>query len=215
MLTSDRDLLIIDPSLLRSISWLGQRLSTGVCSVTATTLTASTQDTSFIAANISPGHIITIDDISYEIIARTSATTLTISRIRAEYTGSPLPLGTLTDRPYSIHTFAPQIAAAESEILASLGLTPSSSSPPADTLTELHITNPRSLIRPISLLTLRHLADAASLTLPSSASIARAATIYMLLFERAARFISAQLDTNADGLPDTTRSPSQFHLTRA
>jgi hypothetical protein len=214
MLTSDRDLLAIDPALLRSIAWLGQRLSTGVCSVNSTTLTASTSDTDFVAANIQPGHILTIDDVSYEVIARISSTTLTVSRIRSQSTGASLPLGTLTDRPYAIYTFAPQRSAAESEVLSSLGLTPSSSSPPAGTLTETHITNPLHLVRPIALLTLRHLADAASLTLPSTASVARAATIYMLLFERAARFISAHIDTNNDGLPDLTRSPSRFHLSR-
>lgn len=214
MLTTDRDLLVIDPALLRTISWLGQRLSTGVCSISATTLTASSQDTDFVAANIQPGHILTFDDLSCEVVARTSATTLTISRVRAQPTDAPLPLGTHTDRAYAIYSFAPQRAAAEAEILASLGLTPSATSPPPGTLTEAHITNPRNIIRPIALLTLRHLADAASLTLPSTASIARAATTYMLLFERAARFIFAHLDTNADGLPDLTRTPSKHHLVR-
>lgn len=214
MLTSDRDLLTIDPSLLRSVAWLGQRLSSGTCSVSSTTLTASAQDVDFAAAGIGPGHIITIDDVSYEIAARLSSTTLTISRLRAQATDNPRPVGAMTDRPYTIHTFTPQIAAAEAEILASLGLTPSANSPPGGALTELHITNPRNLIRPIALLTLRHLADTASITIPAPPTVSRASTVYMLLYERAARFISADVDTDGDGVADVTRSPSRCHLVR-
>ncbi len=214
MLTSDRDLLSIDPSLLRSVVWLGQRLSSGTCSVSSTTLTASAQDVDFAAAQVAGGHIVTIDEVSYEVVARVSATVLTISRVRAQVTDTPRPVGAMTDRPFAIYTFMPQIAAAEAEILASLSLVPSASAPPSGALTELHVTNPRNLVRPIALLTLRHLADTASITVPAPPTVARASTVYMLLYERAARLIYADIDTDGDGIANERRSPSRFQVVR-
>ncbi|MFG0260543.1 MAG: hypothetical protein ACF8LK_09355 [Phycisphaerales bacterium JB041] len=47
MFATDRDLLVLEPSLVRDIGWVGQRLARGSGDIAGTTLTMTVQDVGF------------------------------------------------------------------------------------------------------------------------------------------------------------------------
>ncbi len=144
MFATDRDLLAIEPNVFRDAGVAGQRLLKGACDIGGTTLTLTAQDVDFAAADIGPGHVALVDGTPYEVIARLTSTTATISRIRAGAADPVQPPSPATGKPVEIWTFAPQIAAAHRLLLRMLGIDPED--PPAPfQVTEQNITNPASL----------------------------------------------------------------------
>ena len=213
MFSTDRDLLSLEPSLFRDGGVISQRLCTGTCTIAGTTLTANSADVEFDDAAISEGHIVVVDGASYEVIERLSATTLTISRLRASSADDPIPPTAVTAKPFSIHTFTPQIAIVHRQLLAMLDLEPSGST---RGLTEDAIVNPYDLTHLEALGALQLIC---AQLIPSDARWGANAFdrfhIYRERFANERHHAAAYLDTDNDSLPDTIRRFNTVHLVRA
>ncbi|MFN0011802.1 MAG: hypothetical protein ACKVS8_09190 [Phycisphaerales bacterium] len=213
MFAADRDLLVLEPNLFRDVSWLGQRLFTGLCTISGTTLTASGVD--FAALGVDAGHVVLVDGASLEVVARVNATTLTVSRPRAGLDDAAIaPLAGIA-RPLSITTFAPQLGIVHRQVLAMLGLLEAASEVEPEVLTESAVMNPRDL-RLLEALGTLHLVFAA---LGGAGAVAGSpesgrAEMYRQRFAAERGRVSARIDTDGDGLADATRRPSVMMLVR-
>ncbi len=219
MFATDRDLLAIEPNVFRDAGVAGQRLLKGACDIGGTTLTLTAQDVDFAAADIGPGHVALVDGTPYEVIARLTSTTATISRIRAGAADPVQPPSPATGKPVEIWTFAPQIAAAHRLLLRMLGIDPED--PPAPfQVTEQNITNPASLA-PIEALGALYAAYGCTmLSVPGGSGgwahpVWSRAQMYRERFEAQRQLAAARIDTNGDGLPDATRRLNTIILTRS
>lgn len=212
MFCTDRDLLALEPNLFRDGGWVAQRLVYGTAAIAGTTLTVSSPDVEFDDAGIGEGHIALVDGTPYEVIERLSATTLTVSRLRASTSDDPIPPTPVSSKPLTIHTFNPQIAIVHRQLLAMLGLGASGS---GEDLTENEVTNPGDLTH-LEALGALHLVFAV-LAGPGGGNWADRGFSRMHLYQE--RFAAersralAYLDTDGDGLPDAARRFNAF-LTR-
>jgi len=222
MFAEDRDLLTLDPNLFRDVAWSGQRLVSGIGSISGTTLTLTSHDVTLEAAAITAGHIALIDNIPYEVIERLSPTTATISRVRPGPDDPVIPPTPATAKPVAIHTFAPQIAAAHTQILKLLGIDPAliDAGPNAGQVKESDITNPDSFRAVEAMAALYHIYCIAAA--PGSADLAGSlahtwinrARIWQDRYTDAIRTAAAQIDLDGDGQPDATRRPGLTQLIR-
>jgi hypothetical protein len=216
-LATDRDLLIFEPDLFRDAAFIGQRLVSATGAISGTTLTISAHDVDLVAAGVTAGHVALVDGAPYEVIERLSATTATISRLRGAKTDPAIPPSPVTGKPTTIHTFAPQIAMIEHQVLRMLGiepsLTPEALGDPA-AVTAASIKNPEALNRAVSLGTL-HLvfAAAAAVSPPDSPHWVRA-DLYRGRYENERQHAAAMIDTDGDGIPDATRRLNAMQLIR-
>jgi len=210
---TDRDLLILEPNLFRDVGWAGQRLVAGIGDVAGSTLTLTSYDVDLEDGAIDEGHVVTVGAVAYEVVARLSATTATISRLRVSDQDPVQAPAPVTGGPIEIHTFAPQIAMVHAQVLRLLGIEPDETDP--DAIGETDITNPAALKRVEALGTL-HLvfASAAALSEPGSAPWARA-DMYRDRFAAERRRASARIDLDGDGVADATRRLNLVQLVRA
>ena len=219
MFATDRDLLILEPNLFRDAGVAGQRLVKGTCDISGTTLTLTAQDVNLAAANIGPGHVALVDGTPYEVLARLSSTTATISRIRPSSADPAQPPSPVTGKTVEFWTFAPQIAVAHGLLLRMLGIDPED--PPApNQVTEGSITNPASLSHIEALGAIYQAYAAATLTAPAgpagwSHPIWSRAQMFRERFESARQLAAARIDTDGDGIPDATRRFNTLILARA
>lgn len=213
MFAADRDLLVLEPNLFRDVSWLGQRLFTGTCTISGTTLTASGVD--FAALGVDAGHVVLVDGASLEVVARLSATTLTVSRPRAGLDDAAIAPIAGAARPLSIATFGPQIGIVHRQVLAMLGLLEAASAAEPRALTGAAVMNPRDL-RLLEALGTLHLVFAAlggagaAVNAPESGR----AEMYRGRFAAERGRVAARIDTDGDGFADATRRPSVMLLVR-
>lgn len=119
---TDRDLLVLEPNLFRDIGWVGQRLTRGAGSVSGTTLTIAAPEVAFDAAGVGVGNVAVIAGVSYEVIARLSATQATLSRLRASTDDAVIPPTAAASVECVIHTFEPQLRMAHRQILRMAGV---------------------------------------------------------------------------------------------
>ena len=219
MFATDRDLLAIEPNLFRDAGIAGQRLLKGLCDISGTTLSLTAQDVDLAAANIGPGHIALVDGTPYEVLARLTPTTATISRLRASTTDPAQPPSPATAKPIEVWTFAPQIARAHDQVLRLLGIEPSDAPAPG-IITEAAITNPRSLADVVVFGTISDIYWATTRTLDSGRggwahTIWSRAQMFRERFEGARQIAAARIDTDGDVQPDATRRLNTLILTRA
>jgi hypothetical protein len=219
MFSSDRDLLILEPNLFRDVGFAGQRLVKGTGTVSGGVLTLTAQDNDFAAAGVAAGHVALVDGTPYEVLERLSATTVSLSRLRADPAGPALPPSPITDKPAEVVTFAPQIAASHRIILRLLGIEPDDPPMPG-LITESHITNPGALRLAECLHALSGVFYAACTGYtggPGGAafSIWQRAQMYRERFEAERQTAAARIDTDNDGLPDATRRLNVIQLVRA
>jgi hypothetical protein len=212
MFATDRDLLALEPSLFKDIAWAGQRLISCLGSSSGNTLTITPAEADFATASIGPGHVVTVNDITYEVVEVLTGTTATISRLRADPEGPVLPPEAAAGKPVQLSTFAPQLQTVHDQLLRLLDIEPSD---PDASPAEADITNPRALT-PIAAVTTLHLiyAAAAALAIPGSTLWHRVTYYRHRITEERPR-IAALIDLNGDGLPDATRRLSTFALLRA
>lgn len=207
MFASDRDLLIFEPNLFRDVGWLGQRLLKGTGSISGTTLTISAFDVGFDAAGIAAGHIVTVDGVAYEVLARLSASQATISRLRAMADDPALPPSAVTGKETFIVSFAPQLAQVHGQVIRMLGIEPQDPVLPGvpGTPTEASITNPEALRTVEALGALFLIYAAASALAGSAGDSSERAEWYRRRFMQERERIAVRLDVDGDGLPDATR----------
>ena len=219
MFATDRALLLIEPNLFRDAGVAGQRLLKGTCDISGTTLTLTAQDVDLAAANIGPGHVALVDGTPYEVLARLTSTTATISRPRASTADPAQPPSPATSKPVEVWTFAPQIAITHGMLLRMLGIEPSDPSSPRQ-VTEASITNPASLVTIEALGAICMVYNAATLSATPgqdgwASPIWARAQIFRERFAAARQLAVARIDTDGDGLPDATRRLNTLILTRA
>lgn len=219
MFSTDRDLLILEPNLFRDAGFAGQHLVTGTGDIAAGVLTLTAQDNDFAAESIDAGHIAVVDGTPYEVLARLSSTTVSLSRLRPSPDDAALPPSPVTGKPVRITTFAPQLAQSHRIILRMLGIEPDDPPIPGR-ITESNITNPGALRLAESLHALSGIFFAAAAGYPGGVtgaafSIWQRAQMYRDRFESERQSAAAHIDTDGDGVPDATRRLNVIQLIRA
>ncbi len=210
---ADRDLLALEPSLFRDVSFLAQQLFRGQVSITSGVMSVASGTLD--APPIAPGHIVVVDDRPLEVIARPTSTSATLSLLRADREAALLLPPDVATKPAIVTTFAPQIALIHAQLLRLLGLhIPATSEPIPDLPTESDLTNPEELRLCEALGTLHLIHAAASALTGPDALSGRRAEMYRLRFNAERRRVRALIDTNHDGHPDATRTLSILHLVR-
>lgn len=214
MFSSDRDLLTLEPTLFRDVSWLAQTLALGTGSLAAGTLTLD--DPLLAGTGIAPGHIVMVDRIPLEVLAVTDDSTLTVSLLRPDPAGPQIVPVNRAGSAVSIITFAPQRALTHRQLLAMLGITPDGATPTSiEAVTESQILNPQDLTLVESLGALHLIYSAAAAALSDDSPQATRARMYQQRFAQERWRARAEIDLNNDSLADATRTLNISHLLRA
>lgn len=217
MFATDIDLLTIEPNLFADLGWNGQRLISAVGTLSGTTLTIAGVDLA--AAGVEAGCVVMMSGVPLEVIARTSATTLTISLIRWARTGPAIPPVGLTSGNCEVRTFRPQIAIVHRTVLRLLGVsegTPGPSTIGADgpPLGESAITNGGDFATWEALLALHDVYASAGAAAPGASALSVKADQFRRRAGAERTRQAALIDTNSDGLADATRRPMVIPLLR-
>lgn len=129
MLINDVDIAKVDAEVYSSSAFDGQKRCGGTNGIVAgTQFTASGVD--FNASQVEAGGVIALSsadgsiDGAFEIVSVIDSTHLTISQIRNDPVDAAIPVGSASGLTWSIKTLGPQIAAAETQLSARLGLKP-------------------------------------------------------------------------------------------
>ena len=201
MFASDRDLLTLEPNLLRDVGWAGQRLVRGTGGAAGTTLAMSSQDVGFDAAGVGAGNVVLVDGTAYEVIERTTPASLVISR---------LPASPASGVPVEVMTFRPQIALVHAQTLRMLGIDPESADAPG----EASVTNPWAMRLLVSLGALHLVYAAASALAPAGSPLRERAEMYRERFAAERQRVAARIDTDGDGQPNAVRRLNVLMLER-
>ncbi len=212
MFASDRTLLALEPMLFRDVLFLSQRLTAGICSTSESTLTASMLNPDFLVAGIRPSHIITIEEVSFEIAEVSGSDTLKISRLRERDDGELIPPPTLSGRPFSIHTFGPQLALAHAQVLNMLSLAPAGTTSPL--VSEDALLNKADFATFEAHLALKHLLTSAGTLSRDTPALAALRSSLDAAIRTAHQTLIAHIDLNGDGAPDSQRRLNIQYLTR-
>jgi hypothetical protein len=118
---TDRDILAVEPSLFSDDCFSSQVLCGGANGIVAgTQFTASGVD--FNASGVVAGGVINLSaadgsiDGGFEVVSVIDSSHLTISILRCDPAGSPIPVGSSSGLTWSVKTFAPQISIAETQL---------------------------------------------------------------------------------------------------
>ena len=214
MFATDRDLLALEPNLFRDVGWHSQLIVSGTGSISGTTLTLTSGAVNFADAGVEAGHVVQVDGVAYEVLARTGSTTLTISRLREGPDAPAIPPSPVTGKPVSVQTFRPQIGTMHRGILRLLGI--EADMPEPGEPTEANITNPGALRHFEALGTLASVYHGA---MPSEATWSdhnfNRSQIYLQRCADERQRAVARLDLDGDGLPDATRRLNVIQFVRA
>lgn len=211
MPTLDRDLLLLEPSLFRDLGWVGQRLCRSSATIAGTTITLSSPDVGLDAAGVTTGHVVSFEGVGYEVVARLSATTATISRARGEPDDPvipPAPWAVASTAEFT--TFGPQIAIVHGQLLRMLGIDPGDAGAPP----ESSITNPRALTLAETLGALHLVYAAAAAPQRRDGPLHERAEMYRRRFAQERLRAVIRLDLDGDGVADATRRLSIAQLWR-
>lgn len=192
--------------------WLGQRLVRGVGSVSGTTLTMTSQDQGFDSAGIGAGNVVVIDGVALEVISRTSAAVLEVSRLRPGVGDAPIGAGTITNKVVEVSTFSPQLAIVHGQVLRMLGLRASGEI--GDGPSETDVLNPAQLALAEALGAVHLVYAAAAATGGTAADLASRAALYRERFAGERQRATALIDLDADGEADATRRMNVIQFAR-
>lgn len=214
MFTTDRDLLTLEPTLFRDISWLAQTLALGTGSLAAGTLML---DAPLLAGTgVSAGHVVMVDRVPLEVLSVSGGDTLTLSLLRPDPTGPQIVPIDRASANVSIITFAPQRALTHRQLCAMLGIIPTGTPPTTiDAVAESQIINPRGLTLVESLGALHLIYSSAAAALSDDSPQAQRARMYQQRFAQERWRTRAEIDLDNDGLADATRTLNISHLLRA
>jgi hypothetical protein len=220
---ADRDLLVLEPNLFRDVGWVGQRLSRGTGTVAGTpptTLTIASPEVALDTAGVGgvgAGHVVVVAGVSYEVVARLSATQLTISRLRESMGAANIPATPITAVECSIVTFAPQIAMAHAEIVRLAGLEFSGTAAAAEAAganDEAKVVKEPGVVRLEALGALAIIWAAASGLLGASSPGHQRAEWYRERFVRERERVGIRVDLNGDGIAEEVRGLSAGRMRR-
>jgi hypothetical protein len=202
----DRDLLAIEPSLLRDVAWTGQTVFSGTASISAFG-SAVLSWAPAASVSILPGMVLVARRTAMEITSAPSATQLGVSLLRASGGEGALVPRADADAPATIVTFRPQIALAHRQLLEMLGLGAGDAWGA--------VINPESLIDLEALLALKIIYGAAWAGTSDDGPAARRAEMYRQRFEQARGRALAMIDTDGDGVADCARRFNTVRLWRS
>jgi len=211
---SDRDLLILEPRLFHDIAWSAQRLidvTNASINAAGTMLTIPGVDLAALA--VAEGFVALVAGTPLEVLERTSATTLTVSRLRAAPAESPIPAAPGSNLKATIATFRPQVSLVHDQLLRTIGIEPGEPSAPGSPA-ETDITNPRSLILAESLGALHLVFAAAAALVGEDSPLWAKARMYRERFVLERRRLTVEIDLDSDGQPDAIRRPNAIQFAR-
>jgi len=208
---SDRNLLVLEPNLFRDVKFSGQVLVTGMDGVVSgTTLSSLTSD--FVLQQVKAGMVVLVAGVPVEILDVLSANSLTVSRLRADESGSAIPPGPGIGLQFEIVSYLPQIESVHVALLGAFGV--DGFSAPGEP-TEADILNVReaSLVEALGALYLIY--AGASALVSDQGLLWTKATSYRARYMAARRALELQFDLDGDGLTDASRTSSSIRLTRS
>jgi hypothetical protein len=211
MFAHDRDLITLEPTLFTDVALQSQRLLVATGTIAGTTLTLTGADAALVG--VTTGHVALVAGVPVEVLSRTSAAVLEVSRPRAAPDAAPIPPAPVTAAAVTIATFAPQLALVHAQLLRMAGLEPGAV--PAGAPDESRVTNPDALRLVESLGALHLIWSAASATTGNDSAAAQRARLYAQRFTTERARVLVALDLNHDGLPDAARRLNAHQIVRA
>lgn len=213
MFATDRDLLALEPNVTRDAAWAGQRLVKGVGGIGGTTLTMTSQDVGFDSAGVGAGAIVVVGGTGYEVLERTGATTLTVSRVRASGDDPAIMPSPVSGAGVEVVTYAPQRALVHAQILRTLGVEPGAIAEPGEA-SEASILNPGALVMLEALGSLHLIFAAAGALAGEGSPVWQRAAMYRERFGAERSRVVVRFDLDGDGLADAARRPGIPPLAR-
>jgi hypothetical protein len=215
MFATDRDLLVLEPRLLREVAWVGQRVYANASVAVDAGGTGVTDGAGpFESFGIGVGSVLLLNDLVVEIVDVPGPTQATISLVRGSRDGEAIPASSLgATAKMDVDTFVPQIELVHRQVLRGLGLAPGvteiGGAPAEDRVVNVEA------MADLEALGALHLIYAAATPLASEASaIAAKAAAYQERFRAARLGIGAEIDLDGDGVADATRHVGAFQLVR-
>ncbi len=202
----DRDLLVLEPNLFRDVVFDAQVLATASDALVAGTVLTST-GSDFVSAGVEAGTVAVVDGVSLEVVARLSALSLSLSRLRSDGEGALLPPAAGSALSLRVSTFGPQIAEAETRVLRSLGITDVVSG--GETLLA-----GSGITRLVALSALELVYAAASTRAEGSDPYWARSVWYGERSRQELRRVGARLDVDGDGIADEVRRVQPSRLVR-
>lgn len=211
MLTpTDIDLLRLEPRLFVDAASAATMLRSGSDGITSGT-TFSSAGSDFAAAGIDAGHVIVVGAEVVEVEARQSATSLHVSRPRADDSQDAIDPTPGMDQTFSVPTFE-RIASQETAwTLGALGI---DARHPEHPLDESAVTNAADLRRYVALRVIARGFERAAAGDPGNLALAGRAAHWRAIEQSARHLTAVFLDLDGDGVPDATRRIDDVMLTR-
>jgi hypothetical protein len=213
MMTTDADVLALDPLIFRDGIFAARVLTKGTGNVDGATFTSITADLDFGAAAIDVGDVITIQSSAMEVVASIASNVLEVSGPFTR-SGASRPALPTTNTAFIIATFAPHIRDVESRLLLQFGIE-AADSPELGLPKESQIMNPRDVKRVVAWGVLHMIyailagADGKDSRFWKRSEHARE------VFEMARRVLTVYIDTDQDGSADLTRRLSVIDVARS
>ncbi|MEM9558997.1 MAG: hypothetical protein AAF995_01725 [Planctomycetota bacterium] len=217
---TDRDVLALEPRVFEEAGWAAQRLVSGVGSVSGTALTLESGGPGFDAAGVDAGAVVVVDGVALEVVARVSASVLTVSRLRAEAGDAPIAPAGVVSKAVEVPTLGPQLAIAHRQVLSMAGVEVAGQAWLAeDAVTDAAVTDAAVVGAPgcvlAEVLGALHLAYAALASAGAAGeAYAVKAACYRERFGAARRRAELVLDLDGDGIGDARRKLNAVRLSR-
>nr|MCU0688353.1 hypothetical protein [Phycisphaerales bacterium] len=125
MFSADRDLVLLEPSLLQRFGWVGQRRYGGSATLAGTTLTLPSGGQTFAGLGLGVGSTLLIDGVVVvEVVAISSPGVATVSLMRAMGSDAAIAPGLSGAVAVTAWSFSPQRRLAHEQVMGLLGLLP-------------------------------------------------------------------------------------------
>lgn len=214
MFTTDRDLLQYEPQLFNDVRWAGQTLLTHTgAALNAAGDAVTMAGVPLAARGVGVGSVVLLSGLAVEVLALPASDAITVSLVRAKKGDAPIPVpGGPRSVDVIIATFRPQIALVHDRILRSLGIEPDDPTPGA--LTESAILNPGALSRVEALGALHTIFATSAALVDEHSPMWAKAVMYRDRFIEERRRVRVDIDLNADGEADATRTIDTMRFVR-
>ncbi|MEM7629995.1 MAG: hypothetical protein AAF356_11335 [Planctomycetota bacterium] len=212
---TDRDVLALEPRVFEEAGWAAQRLVSGVGSVSGTALTLESGGPGFDVAGVDAGAVVVVDGVALEVVARVSASVLTVSRLRAEAGDAPIAPAGVVSKAVEVPTLGPQLAIAHRQVLSMAGVEVAGQAWLAeDAVTDAAVVGAPGCVL-AEVLGALHLAYAALASAGAAGeAYAVKAACYRERFGAARRRAELVLDLDGDGIGDARRKLNAVRLSR-
>jgi len=207
---TDRDLLVIEPSVFSGAAAAATRLASGNDGVlVGTELTSASAD--FESLSIQSGHVAVVNGVAVEVVQRVQPTQLQVSLPRASNADGNIAPGDGTALEFQVLTFARLIDQTKIQTLRELGLDPENAQQP---LSESAVMSVGPLARAIALRVIARAFEKSAAIDPTDPSLAQRAALYATQAAKAAAQAVAAIDIDGDGQTDSTRRLAVVTLVR-